>query len=254
MGAFLRRIREHLKALSRMGISVHASHASFFLVLSAFPGLLLAVGLLRYTSLEASDLMGLLEESLPDALELYLFRIISSAFQNSSVGLLSLSAVTALWSAGRGIQGLAKGLNSVYGVSDRRGWLRLRLASVCHTVLFMLALPAVAAVHVLRPSRAVWGFLAAVAVQTLLFCGLFMFLPGRRNGFRESLPGALVASLGWTVFTGLFSVYVENFNRYTNIYGSVYGLILAMLWLYMCVSILFYGGVLNRFLKEKGKL
>ena len=55
-------------------------------------------------------------------------------------------------------------------------------------------------------------------------------------------------------FSALFSLYVDNFNRYTNIYGSVYAVALAMLWLYMCVSIVFYGAVLNRLLKEYGKM
>ena len=49
-------------------------------------------------------------------------------------------------------------------------------------------------------------------------------------------------------------MYVDNFNRYTNIYGSIYAVALAMLWLYMCVSIVFYGAVLNRLLKESGKM
>ena len=55
-------------------------------------------------------------------------------------------------------------------------------------------------------------------------------------------------------FSALFSVYVENFNRYTNIYGSIYAVALAMLWLYMCVSIVFYGAVLNQLLKKYRKM
>jgi len=46
---------------------------------------------------------------------------------------------------------------------------------------------------------------------------------------------------------------VEHFSSYTQLYGSVYALALSMLWLYFCVSILFYGGVLNRILSQKEK-
>ena len=257
-----------LRKIKAMQIPTYASHACYFIVLAAFPSLLLMVGILRYTALEASDLMSLLEGSLPDALEPYIWRIISGTYESASKTVISVSAVLALWSAGKGMHGLLNGLNGVYGVREKRSWLRIRLTSVCYTMLFILVLLMTAALHVfgdtignwLRSSTNPvvyrwidwldWGFFAVVAVQTLLFSAMFMFLPDKRNGFRESLPGALFGSLGWMTFSALFSLYVENFNRYTNIYGSVYAVALSMLWLYMCVSIVFYGGVLNRLLKE----
>ena len=89
-----------------------------------------------------------------------------------------------------------------------------------------------------------------MAAQTILFCVMFMYLPSRNNGFRESLPGALLASLGWISVSGLFSVYVRNFSGYANIFGSVYAVALVMLWLYACVSIVFAGAILNRVLRD----
>ena len=269
---FYRKGRRVLRRVNAMEIPTHASHACYFIVLATFPALLLVVGLLRYTSLEASDLMALLEGSLPDALEPYIWRIISGTFESTSKAVISLSAVLALWSAGKGMHGLLNGLNSVYGVLEKRSWLQIRLTSIFYTVLFILVLLLTAVLHVfgdtighwLRASTDPrlyrwidwldWGFFAVVAAQTMLFSAMFMFLPNQRNGFRESLPGALFGSLGWMTFSGLFSVYVDNFNRYTNIYGSIYAVALAMLWLYMCVSIVFYGAVLNRLLKESGKM
>ena len=82
---------------------------------------------------------------------------------------------------------------------------------------------------------------------------MFMVLPNKHNKFMDSLPGALLASIGWQVFSNLYSVYVENFASYQNIYGSVYALALSMLWLYCCISILFYGAVLNRWLTDRCK-
>ena len=101
--------------------------------------------------------------------------------------------------------------------------------------------------HVFLEGRLL-GFFLLAAGQTGLFCAMYVFLPGRRRGFSESLPGALLGSFGWMVFSALFSGYVEHFSGLANVYGSVYALALGMLWLYGCVSILFYGGVLNRYL------
>ena len=90
-------------------------------------------------------------------------------------------------------------------------------------------------------------------VQTALFTAVFMVLPNQKNKFRHSLPGAVFASLGWLIFTKLYSVYVEHFAGLSNVYGSVYAVALSMLWLYFCISILFYGGALNHLLMEKEK-
>ena len=90
-----------------------------------------------------------------------------------------------------------------------------------------------------------------LVLQIGVFAVMYALLPDKRNRLSRSIPGALFASLGWLVFSHLFSVYVEHFALYTNIYGSVYALALGMLWLYFCISIFFYGGALNRFLSER---
>jgi len=91
-------------------------------------------------------------------------------------------------------------------------------------------------------------------LQTMIFTAMFMVLPNGTYRFGDSLPGALLASCGWLIFSNLFSVYVEHFASLTNVYGSVYALALGMLWLYFCVSIVFYGGVLNAVLLGKRKI
>ena len=94
-------------------------------------------------------------------------------------------------------------------------------------------------------------FLLMLLLQTGLFSAMFMVLPNRKNKLSESFPGAVLAAVGWLIFTRLFSYYVEHFSNYSNLYGSVYALALSMLWLYFCLSIVFYGGALNRMLMKE---
>lgn len=267
-GGLIGRTVAFSQRIQAMEIPTHASHACYFIVLALFPALVLMLGLLRYTSLEAADLMDLASEVLPDALEPYVWRLISGTYNNTSRIVVSVSALMALWSAGRGVHGFMTGLNAVYGVQEHRSWLHTRLMSVFYTFLFLMVLLLSLVLHVFGATieelihstgdpRILWlmdlidwGFFAVIGVEVLLFCAMFMFLPCRRNGFRESLPGALFAALGWMTFSAAFSVYVEHFSNYTNIYGSVYAVALGMLWLYMCVSIVFYGAVLNHLLAE----
>lgn len=257
-----------IRRVSAMNISTHAANACYFIVLSVFPTLVLMLGLLRYTSLQPGDLMDLAEGFLPEALQPYAWKLISGTYENTSKLVVSISAAAALWSAGRGIYGLVKGLNAIYDVQERRGWLHTRCMCAVYMVLFLLVLMLTLVLHVfgntivafLRsagdPEFWVWmdlidlRFFLLIAVQTLLFCAMFMYLPDRDNGFRESLPGALFASVGWMSTSSLFSLYVQHFPSYANIFGSVYIVALVLVWLYVCVNIVFYGAVLNRILKE----
>ena len=88
-------------------------------------------------------------------------------------------------------------------------------------------------------------------LQTAFFTAMFMALPNKRNGLWESIPGALLSATGWLLFSNLYSIYVEHFAHLTNVYGSVYAVALSMLWLYCCMSIVFYGGGLNVLLSSK---
>ncbi|MBQ9148472.1 MAG: YihY/virulence factor BrkB family protein [Oscillospiraceae bacterium] len=251
------------RTVAAMEISLHGASASFFIILSVFPGLVLMLGLLRYLPLEAADLMELAADFLPEAIHEFTWQMIQQTDANTARVVLSVSALTALWSAGRGIYGLLKGLNSVYGVREERGWLRIRMVSAVYTLLFLLALLLTLTLHVfggtvaaLLESRGIRGFgglrfIVLVLMQTFLFCAMYMFLPGRRNRFGESFPGAVCACLGWMGVSALYSVYVRHFSGMAAYFGSVYVVALAMLWLYVCVCIVYFGAALNRILAEK---
>ena len=268
-GGLIGRTVHLLRYISGFRISVYAASASFFMVIAMFPTLLLLLGLLRYTGMDVDSLSGLLEGFLPQALVPNARKLIGNAYRNSTGVLLSLSAGTALWSAGRGLHGLLQGLNRVYEVEETRGYFATRWLSIRYTVGFLVVLVLTLVLQVFRhlfENIATRGFLGwlltevidlrffvLLGIQTFLFAAMFVVLPDRDNSFRRSLPGAVVASLGWMAFSKLYSVYVRYFSSYANVYGSVYAVALSMLWLYCCVTILFYGGLFNKFLENVKK-
>ena len=271
-GGLIGRTVHAVRKILALNIPVYAANASFFVILAVFPSLVLLLSLLRYTDLSVENLIGALQGIIPEALMDRARELIWEVYHNSSGALVGLSAATALWSAGRGIYGLMKGLNAVYGTSEDRGYFRTRLISTAYTFVFLLVLLLTLVLQVFGSIFLRWlrysdsglfrllagavdmRFVLLLAVQTLIFTLMFMVLPNGKNRFWESVPGAVLASLGWLVFSDGYSVYVDHFSGYANLYGSVYAVALAMLWLYMCVSIVFYGAVLNRLLDEYGKM
>ena len=248
--------------LNDLQIPVYAANACYFLAISIFPALLLILASLRYTALSAADLIRLLEGILPGALMGAAESLIVSTYYNSSAGLLGISAVAALWSASRGIHGLLTGLNRIYGVQENRGWLYTRLISVGYTFVFLLVIVVTLVFQVFGESLADrifgelvdWRSVWLLAAQILVFDLIYMVLPNRRNRFLPSLPGAVLTAVGWQLFSHVFSLYVENMvSRYTNIYGSVYTVAIGLLWIYCCMCILLFGGLINRLLSPVGR-
>ncbi len=261
-------IQRTVNYLKPMAIPIHSANASFFIILSLFPALMLLLGILRYTSLQLKDLLGLVEGFLPEALLPTAQFLIESSYRHTSGAILSVSVISALWSASRGMYGLLGGLNAVYGIQDKRGYLRRRILSVIYTFAFLVVLMLTLVMYVFGNTIVdyLWmttepvlmfimniidfRFILLLFLQISLFTAIYALLPRTRHGVKASLPGAIVASLGWLIFSNLFSVYVVHFSSYSNIFGSIYALALGMLWLYFCICIFFYGAALNRFLQE----
>ena len=261
------------RVIAELNIPFRAAYGAYFLILSAFPALLLVLNSLRYTALTVADLTAVLENVLPEALMDSVQELISSTYRSASSAVAGVSVLTLLWSSSKGVYGLLKGLNAVYGVEEDRGYVYTRGISVVYALLFLIVLVLTLVLHVFGNTltnllhgieNPVVMFLVdlidlrsvlLLAVQVLLFTAIYMVLPNRRNGFWESLPGAVFSSVGWAVFSWAYSVYVTHFSKISNIYGSVYSVAVSMLWLYCCVSILFYGAALNKLLsgyRKKG--
>ena len=262
------RVYHGCRTISQMRVPVYAGNASFFIALAVFPGLLLLLGVLSFTNLDVARLAEIFEGVLPKALLSTARDLIMNTYSHISGTLMGFTALTALWSASRGTYGIIVGLNGIYGVSEDRGYVYTRCISVLYTFAFVIVMILTLALHVFGTgllsllSRITHPFIQFLLehinlrfflllfLQSGLFTAMFMALPNQKNRFWESLPGALLASCGWLIFSDLYSIYVERFATLSNIYGSIYAVALSMLWLYFCISIVFYGGALNAYLKK----
>ncbi len=262
-------IKRLLRWLQPMHISHHSAYTAFFLILSLFPSMLLLLGLLKFTPFGVKELLKLLEGLLPEALLPVAEMVVQASYDHSSGAMVSLSAAAALWSASRGMRGLVQGLNAVEGQPENRSYLSSRTASMGYTLIFLLVLVAVILVQVLLRSLTDYllmttnppllhllgsldlEFVSLLGILTLLFSTMQAWLPQGRSRLKHNLPGGTLAALGWLGSAKLFSVYMTYFAGYTNIFGSLYGLAIGMLWLYFCVSLVFYGKGLNRLIFQK---
>lgn len=262
-------LRRVLRELSRYHISLYAANASFYMILAVFPTLMLLVGLLPFVGYGEADLLRAMDGLVPQVLYPLLERVITDMSSNSSGVLLSATALVAIWSASRGINCIQLGLNSIYGLRESRSYLVRRLTGMLYMLFLLLALVLTLVAHgfgqeiaafCARQSIPILQLIARIlqfrglillVLLTGLFTAIFCTFPNKKLPIRSTFPGAALAALSWLIFTQGFSYYVRISSSYSALYGSLSTIAMGMFWLYICLSILFYGSVLNLRLERK---
>ena len=191
-------------------------------------------------------------------------------YTSNVLTVVSVTVLVALWSASRGVFGIINGINTILGSDENRSYLRRRLTAIFYTFLLILALFLTLGLRVFGKSIlsmiADWDlrlfsmvsklvqlrFVFTTGILSLLFMMIFAVFPAKRMHLRNVVPAAVLTAVGWLVFSYLFSIYVD-YSGGSRFYGSMAMLVLSLLWLYICMCILFFGGVLCK-LSEEGKL
>lgn len=264
-----RKIRRFVQRLSSYHVSLYAANSSFYIILAFFPAIMLVLSLLPYTAFSEEDLLTAISGVIPSILEPALAYVVRDLSAAKTGTIASISALVAIWSSSRGVYCIQVGLNAICGLRESRSYLHMRVISMFYMVLLIAALLLTLTIHVFGQQLAVFCArqhipilllianilqfrgLILLLLLTALFTAILCVFPNRKIPIRRAFPGALTAALGWLVFSVLFSIYVQNFGSYSLFYGSLAIIALSMLWLYVCISILFYGGVLNQMLERR---
>ena len=163
------------------------------------------------------------------------------------------------WSARAGVAALMQGLNAIYDAPNRSGLSHYLRAFVLTFSLIGVMLVAMACIVVLPVVLAylplgpwvnlgvdVLRWCVGVAVLVAGFAVIYRLGPNLQ-GARQRLisPGALFAVVGWLAASTGFSVYLQNFGRYNEIYGSLGAVIVMLMWLFISAYLVLLGGALN---------
>lgn len=258
-GSFGRRTTEdHLGA--------YATTCAYFLMISFVPFFMIFIAFSQRANVDITALTDGIIAIIPSGLKEYVMTIITEV-QSKSYAYLPISVIILIWSAAKVFHALTNGLNVISKTPETRGWLYLRLRSMMYVCIFF-ACVAVALFISFKSKRiqeiamtTPWfddliSFLYSFRVLfayfglILVFLFIYKFLPNCRYTFRSQLPGALITSTVWVFFSYLMSLYYEHNRNFSNIYGSMTGVVLAMIWLYFCMWFVLLGAELNRVLYE----
>jgi membrane protein len=180
---------------------------------------------------------------------------------NGYRGLISLGAVTALWAGSTGIATLMSMLNVVSRTPDQRPWWKRKLIAVLLTTILAVFV-IVATLLIMLSARIgsaigttgnVLAALAPVVLVLLTVDLLYCVAPACREPWRFATPGAVTFTVVWLAMSFGLRLYVGHFSNYDVMYGSIGGLILFMLWLFLSSVVLLLGAEVNRVIVEASR-
>ena len=244
-----------------------AAALTFFGVISLFPALLAMVALLGLLGAPALEpLIANVSELAPGAareITLGALRSIESA--SSASGLpFALAVAVALWSASAYVGAFIPAANVVWKVEEARPlWKKLIVRMALTIVLLLLIVATALTVLLTGPIAeslgdlvgvgdaalrlwqvAKWPFLALVMV--LLLAILYWVAPNvRHRGWRWVLPGSVLAVAVAIIASAGFTLYVANFGSYNATYGSIGGVLVFLLWLWLTNIAILLGAEFN---------
>ncbi len=247
-----------------------AAQLAYYILLSFFPFLLLAVTLIGYLPYNSENILSVIKPVTPPNTYHLLENNLVSILDEQNGGILSFSIITTVYLASLAFQSIIRSLDQAYQVkNNRRFWketllgfflmfgllvgLLMSLAlSVFGQLLANYFLGQIAAtVWFLELWTLIRWFISSLLLLFVLL-NLYKFAPNTKVTLFGALPGAVFATIGWQLSSYGFSYYVSVHN-YSLVYGNLGSIIVLTSWFYLSALILIIGGHLNATLSEDWK-
>jgi membrane protein len=250
-----------------------AAALTYFGIQSIFPGLLVLVSLLGILGKSATQpLVTNLASAVPSSVRKIVLSDVTHLQQShAAAGVLGIvGLVLALWSASNYVAGFMRASNVIYDVPEGRPIWKTAPVRLGVTVATMIMLVVAALIVVVTGGLArragdvlgvgstavtVWDIAkwpVLLIIVSLVLALLYWASPNARHGFQWVSPGGLVAVAAWLVASGLFALYVANFSHYNKTYGSLAGVIIFLIWLWISNVAILLGAEFNAEL-ERGR-
>ena len=246
-------------------ITDRAAALAYYFLFSLFPALLFLtalIGLLPIPNL-MDQLMGYLSDVLPGDAASIVKKTLDEVMAGAHGGLLSIGALTALWAGSNGMASVMNALNVAYDIADDRPWWKRRGLSIVLTFGFALFIMTGLVFMVFGPKigsmvaawfglgdifTTVWNVVSIPITIALVMVGIalvYYLAPAAKQRWRWVTPGSLVAVVLWLAMSYVLRIYVTNWGNYNATYGSIGGVILLMLWLYLTGVVMLLGAEVN---------
>ena len=252
--------------IAREALLNKASSLSYNFLLAIFPGIIFLFTLIPYIPVEnfQEQLLSFIALLLPDDAYTTIQSTVEDIVTKQNSGLLSFGFLAALIFATNGIHSLMLAFNKSSLVVESRSWFKQRMVAVFLSMMVVIALTV--GMTILTVSGYVFSYLKddlgllegywihiATITRWLILIGIYFFTvsflykygPSAARKWKLFSPGATLATILAILTMWGFAYYINHFNTYNKLYGSIGTLIVIMVWLYLNSLILLIGFELN---------
>ncbi|MET7569192.1 YihY/virulence factor BrkB family protein [Streptomyces sp. NPDC005492] len=248
-------LRGSLREFKDDELTDRAAALTYYSVLALFPALLVLVSLLGITGKSTTDkVLKNIQQLAPGSARNIITRAVEQLQGNAGIGSLMVivGLVLAVWSASGYVAAFIRAANAVYDMPEGRPVWKILPVRVGVTVVLMVLAVISALIVVFTGGLArqagkvlgagdtavtVWSIAkwpVLVVLVTIMIAILYWATPNARvKGFRWITPGSLLALLIWMIASGGFAVYVADFASYNKTYGTMAGVIVFLVWLWI---------------------
>ncbi|MDR1537412.1 MAG: YihY/virulence factor BrkB family protein [Clostridiales bacterium] len=242
-----------------------ASQLTYKILLAFFPFLIFLLSMLGFLNLDQKYWIDLITGALPGEAASILDVFIDE-IAPKNVGVLSASLLVTVYSASSGFSVAMRCISQTYGFKYCRSFIKSQLASIFLMLLFVLSLASMLVLMIFndlilnliqqhiplgdiaKQIIHLVGFIFTVGVLLITTMLIYKTSLCKKTRFFSFLPGALVTVLSWIVSSKVFNIYVNNFAKYSKVYGSVAGIFILIMWLNLISTSLLMGSEINSIL------
>lgn len=258
---FTEKIVNFVKYISSQKLFAYSSQVGFYSTLSLFPFLYLIIRLAALFSISNEAIMDMLYHFFPpQGYSIILFELESLSGESWQT---FITCVIGIWSASMIVTTVKNAIRRGHKDAVKRNFIINRILSLFATILFgvgiVISFVAIFTLNVIAGFVADFfgfgyfsEFLTVIAAGIIFLVDLvitYMFAPAKRIKISEALPGAAIAEILFLAGSTIFSFYVGEIADYSIVYGALGGVIVLMMWLYICSFILIFGGHVNNYLR-----
>lgn len=240
-----------------------SSQLAYHLALSFFPFIIFLMSLVGFMNINSIEFMNGLEAILPESVFELIKKIILEVLESQNTGILGISILATIWTASSGFRAVIKAINKAHNICEKRSFIKRTIRAFLSTIV--LAIIILVTLILLVFGRVIGDYLVntlpfqhvAIIVWNLLRSGILIFVlifaiaaiykytPSIKLKWWDVLPGAIISTVGWIIISIVFSCYINNFNNYSNLYGSLAAVFILMIWLFLTAMIFLFGVEVN---------
>ena len=250
-------------------LMTYANSLTFKLILAIFPFIIALLTLLGFLNLPAEKITNSIVNDMPKELADMIRHYISDVLGERRLSLLSSSIVIAIYSASAGFHTMVKGICNSFEINEDRTFFKTRLISL--VLMFIFVVIIVATLYIVIFGDTINGLLESSGIVNqipdiitgtvmhmltafviiIFLVLLYKFSISIKIKIKYLLPGIFFTMASWFVISKIFKVYINNFSKYSVIYGSIGAIFVFGLWLFLLSCTILIGSQINAVLYDR---